>query len=97
MRKQQGSVGNRDNIVVERARLDGLICLRCEQGLFHAMASRHCMGSAGMLAGGKSAATIDAVHEHLHAFGFVAVTDADYAGIRKVCDVTKAEACKAKG
>ncbi len=31
------------------------------------------------------------------AFGFVAVTDADYAGIRKVCDLTKAEACKAKG
>ncbi len=31
------------------------------------------------------------------AFGFVAVKDADYAGIRTVCDVTKADACTAKG
>ncbi len=31
------------------------------------------------------------------AYGFVAVTDADYAGIRSVCDITKAQACAAKG
>lgn len=55
------------------------------------------LGNQDALVASGACASADKCPLPEDAFGFVAVTDADYAGIRKVCDVTKAEACKAKG